>query len=182
MDLFHTDETPQHVCWDRKHYATYEDNLAALKGSKTIYVGNLSFFTTESQIQEIFSAVGPLKRIIMGLNQLTKTPCGFCFVEYFTVQQAQACLKYISGTICDNRQIRCDIDTGFKPGRQFGRGASGGTSCMRCRSSNTLLLLSFSFTKLTSDVDCLFIPSFRFIYFMYQHFFWYHCNDRSNPR
>jgi len=125
-ELYHVDEAPQHICWDRKYYNTFEENLVALKGSKTVYVGNLSFFTTELQIEEIFSTVGPIKRVIMGLNSITKTPCGFCFVEYYTHEHAAASLKHISGTSCDERIIRCDLDTGFKPGRQYGRGASGG--------------------------------------------------------
>lgn len=37
-----------------------------------------------------------------------------------------ACLRYISGTKLDERVIRCDIDPGYKEGRQFGRGKSGG--------------------------------------------------------
>jgi nuclear cap-binding protein subunit 2 len=98
----------------------------ALHGSSTLYVGNLSFYTTELQIYETFSRVGPIKRIIMGLNRETKTPCGFCFVEYFTHEHARECLKFISGTMCDDRIIRCELDGGFKQGRQFGRGASGG--------------------------------------------------------
>lgn len=55
----------------------------ALKISSTLYVGNLSFFTTEEQIYELFSKCGEIKRIIMGLDRFKKTPCGFCFVEYF---------------------------------------------------------------------------------------------------
>lgn len=62
----------------------------------------------------------------MGLNSFTKTPCGFAFAEYYTTEHAAACLNNVSGTICDDRQIRCDMDAGFKPGRQFGRGQSGG--------------------------------------------------------
>jgi RNA recognition motif-containing protein len=124
--LFHTEEAPQMVCWDRKYYKTFEDQLEVLKTSKTVYVGNLSFFTTELQIQETFSIVGPIKRIIMGLNRNTKTPCGFCFVEYYSREHAAAALKYVSGTICDDRIIRCDMDGGFRPGRQYGRGQSGG--------------------------------------------------------
>lgn len=62
----------------------------------------------------------------MGLNRETKTPCGFCFVEYFTHEHARECLKFISGTVCDDRIIRCELDGGFKQGRQYGRGASGG--------------------------------------------------------
>ena len=125
-ELYFTEDSPQHVCWDRKFYNTFDDQLKVLATSKTVYVGNLSFFTTEEQINETFSTVGPIKRIIMGLNQITKTPCGFCFVEYFTRDQASACLKFVSGTVCDDRIIRCDMDGGFRPGRQYGRGASGG--------------------------------------------------------
>lgn len=70
--------------------------------------------------------VGPVKRVIMGLNSITKQPCGFCFVEYHSRQHTLDCLNYISGTICDNQIIRCDLDAGYKPGRQYGRGQSGG--------------------------------------------------------
>ena len=53
-----------------------------LETSYTLYVGNLSFYTTEEQIYELFSRAGDLKRIVMGLDKVKKTPCGFCFVEY----------------------------------------------------------------------------------------------------
>ena len=35
-------------------------------------------------------------------------------------------MKYLSGTIVDERSIRVDIDWGFQEGRQYGRGRSGG--------------------------------------------------------
>lgn len=35
-------------------------------------------------------------------------------------------MRYVSGTKLDERIIRCDLDTGYKDGRQFGRGRSGG--------------------------------------------------------
>jgi hypothetical protein len=47
-----------------------------------MYIGNLSFYTTEEQIYELFSKCGDVKRIVMGLDKFKKTPCGFCFVEY----------------------------------------------------------------------------------------------------
>jgi len=62
----------------------------------------------------------------MGLDRYTKTPCGFCFVEYYTSTDAKDCLKFLSGTKLDERLIRCDIDEGFTEGRQYGRGKSGG--------------------------------------------------------
>jgi nuclear cap-binding protein subunit 2 len=125
-ELYHADETPQRVYWDRRYYMTFDDQLASLRGATTLYVGNLNFQTTELQIHEVFSRVGPVKRIIMGLNRETKMPCGFCFVEYYTYEHACDCLKYISGTACDGNIIRCELDGGFKMGRQFGRGKSGG--------------------------------------------------------
>ncbi|KAI0308930.1 hypothetical protein OF83DRAFT_1180214 [Amylostereum chailletii] len=103
-----------------------------LAKSSTLYIGNLSFYTTEEQIYDIFSKCaspedgGGVKRIIMGLDRHTRTPCGFCFVEYYTHAEALASMRYISGTKLDERIIRCDLDLGYREGRQFGRGKSGG--------------------------------------------------------
>lgn len=52
-----------------------------LKASTTLYVGNLSYYTTEEQIYELFGKCGDIKRVVMGLDKNKKTPCGFCFVE-----------------------------------------------------------------------------------------------------
>ncbi|XP_042333889.1 nuclear cap-binding protein subunit 2 [Sceloporus undulatus] len=98
----------------------------ALKASCTLYVGNLSFYTTEEQIHELFSKCGDVKRIIMGLDKVKKTPCGFCFVEYYTRAEAEHAMRYINGTRLDDRIIRTDWDAGFKEGRQYGRGRTGG--------------------------------------------------------
>ncbi|KAJ7489840.1 hypothetical protein B0H11DRAFT_2010624 [Mycena galericulata] len=103
-----------------------------LSKSTTLYIGNLSFYTTEEQIYELFTKCaspedgGGIKRIIMGLDRNTRTPCGFCFVEYYTHAEALASMRYVSGTKLDERIIRCDLDLGYKEGRQFGRGKSGG--------------------------------------------------------
>ncbi|KAF2757718.1 nuclear cap binding protein subunit 2 [Pseudovirgaria hyperparasitica] len=97
-----------------------------LKDATTLYVGNLSFYTTEEQIHELFAKCGEIKRLVMGLDRFTKTPCGFCFVEYYNHQDALDCLKYIGGTKLDERIIRTDLDEGFVEGRQYGRGKSGG--------------------------------------------------------
>ena len=75
---------------------------------------------------ELFARAGDLKRIIMGLDRVKKTPCGFCFVEYYMREDAENCIRYISGTRLDDRVIRCDWDAGFEEGRQYGRGRSGG--------------------------------------------------------
>lgn len=53
-----------------------------MRKSCTLYVGNLSFYTTEEQIHELFGKSGDIKKVIMGLDKVKKTACGFCFVEY----------------------------------------------------------------------------------------------------
>ncbi|EXJ54494.1 hypothetical protein A1O7_09834 [Cladophialophora yegresii CBS 114405] len=103
-----------------------QEEVDLLKDATTIYVGNLSFYTTEEQIHELFSKCGEIKRLVMGLDRFQKTPCGFCFVEYYTHQEALDCMKYIGGTKLDERVIRTDLDAGFQEGRQYGRGKSGG--------------------------------------------------------
>ncbi|KAF2673283.1 RNA-binding domain-containing protein [Microthyrium microscopicum] len=103
-----------------------------LRDATTLYVGNLhglisqSFYTTEEQIHELFSKCGEIKRLVMGLDRFQKTPCGFCFVEYYNHQDALDCMKYVGGTKLDERIIRTDLDEGFVEGRQYGRGKSGG--------------------------------------------------------
>ena len=92
----------------------------------TLYVITRSFYTTEEQVYELFAKCGEIKRLVMGLDRFNKTPCGFCFVEYYTHEDALDCLKYIGGTKLDERIIRTDLDPGFEEGRQYGRGKSGG--------------------------------------------------------
>lgn len=89
-------------------------------------MGNLSFYTTEEQIHELFGKSGDIKKIIMGLDKVKKTACGFCFVEYYARGDAENAMRYINGTRLDDRIIRTDWDAGFKEGRQYGRGRSGG--------------------------------------------------------
>ncbi|XP_057517791.1 nuclear cap-binding protein subunit 2-like [Amaranthus tricolor] len=111
---------------DRRFLGNQEEFEEALKNSTTVYVGNMSFYTTEEQVYELFSRVGELKKIIMGLDKNSKTPCGFCFVLYYSREDTEDAVKYISGTILDDRPIRVDFDWGFQEGRQWGRGRSGG--------------------------------------------------------
>uniref|UniRef100_A0A061QUV6 Nuclear cap-binding protein subunit 2 n=1 Tax=Tetraselmis sp. GSL018 TaxID=582737 RepID=A0A061QUV6_9CHLO len=111
---------------DKKFEGSQEEFDECLRTSTTVYVGNLSFFTTEEQLYEIFSKCGDIKRIVMGLHKENKTPCGFCFVVFYTREDTEDCVKYINGTTLDDRAIRVDFDWGFQEGRQYGRGMSGG--------------------------------------------------------
>jgi len=119
-----------HLYKDLSAHSAYVDRQSAtatsLSESFTLYVGNLSFYTTEEQIYELFSKCGEVARIIMGLNRDTKTPCGFCFVEFVSHCDAESCVSFVNGSRLDDRIIRTDWDSGFVEGRQFGRGRSGG--------------------------------------------------------
>ncbi|GAK66771.1 RNA-binding domain-containing protein [Moesziomyces antarcticus] len=117
---------------DSRSHSSKHEQQQALRQTATLYLGNLSFYTTEEQIYEVFGRVanvgagGGIKRIIMGLDRNQKTPCGFAFVEFYTHAEAVDCMRYVSGTKLDERVIRCDLDPGYKEGRQYGRGRSGG--------------------------------------------------------
>ncbi|VDN52998.1 unnamed protein product [Dracunculus medinensis] len=105
---------------------TLQEQEERLLRSSTLYIGNLSYYTTEEQVYELFSRAGDVKRIIMGLDRFKKTPCGFCFVEYYRREDAEIAMKCINGTRLDDRIIRTDWDVGFSEGRQYGRGKHGG--------------------------------------------------------
>ncbi|XP_044266114.1 nuclear cap-binding protein subunit 2 [Tribolium madens] len=111
---------------DQHFKGTRAEQDRLLRLSTTLYVGNLSFYTTEEQIYELFSKCGDIRRVVMGLDKYKKTPCGFCFVEYYNRQDAENCLRYINGTRLDDRIVRTDWDAGFVEGRQYGRGKTGG--------------------------------------------------------
>ena len=108
-------------------YYQYKENIdkEKLKNSATIYIGNLCFKTTETQLYQIFSFCGKIKRVIMGLNRITKQPCGFAFIEYLNKESAKIAKNTLSGSTLDGRVIKVDIDLGFEDGRQFGKGKYG---------------------------------------------------------
>jgi len=111
---------------DRKSKLSPEEYQKKLSLSTTLYVGNLSIYTRDEAIYELFSKCGELKDIKVGLNQTTKQPAGFCFVEYCTREDAFYAVDCLNLTMLDDRVIRADWDIGFVEGRQFGRGRSGG--------------------------------------------------------
>jgi nuclear cap-binding protein subunit 2 len=88
-------------------------------------VGNLTFFTSESQLLELFSQCGQVVNLNMGLNNVTHKPAGFCFVEFAMRKQAALAIDLFNKCTVDNKQIRVDWDYGFEAKRQYGRGHGG---------------------------------------------------------
>ncbi|EMP39177.1 Nuclear cap-binding protein subunit 2 [Chelonia mydas] len=68
----------------------------------------------------------------MGLDKLgftSLTTLGVFLItnsRYYTRADAEHAMRFINGTRLDDRIIRTDWDAGFKEGRQFGRGKTGG--------------------------------------------------------
>merc|ERR1712062_6143 len=111
---------------DNQFKGTRREQDRLLHSTSTLYIGNLRFYTTEEQITELFAKCGDLKRVVMGLDKVKRTPCGFCFVEYYTRDSAENAMRWVNGTRLDDRIVRSDWDCGFIEGRQYGRGKTGG--------------------------------------------------------
>jgi nuclear cap-binding protein subunit 2 len=112
--------------WDRSHYASPEEQMQALTMSSCLYVGNLSFTCRTVHVRDHFELLGPVKNVIMGLDRNKKTPCGFCFVDYYDRRIALRAVSLLTGSKLDGNIIRVELDAGFQPGREYGRGVHGG--------------------------------------------------------
>ncbi|CAC9512102.1 nuclear cap binding protein [Leishmania donovani] len=97
-----------------------------LNYSATVYVGNLSFYTTEEQVYNHFSPCGHIRDIVMGLNEATRCPCGFCFVVFESQAAAVLAVHGLDGSLLDDRVVSVSWDVGCDGSRRWGRGAHGG--------------------------------------------------------
>ncbi|CXI26390.1 nuclear cap-binding protein, putative [Plasmodium berghei] len=111
--------------YDRALCNDYEDWLNKIQYSKTVYIGNLSIYTTEQQIYEHMNKAGDVENIIMGLHRTEKSPCGFCFVVYKKKEGATQSVNFLNNSILDGRIIRVDEDLGVIGKRKYGRGKTG---------------------------------------------------------
>jgi nuclear cap-binding protein subunit 2 len=124
--LFANSTEDKKLYWDRSHYDSPESQMKALGKSSTVYIGNMAFSTRSYNVHSHFSQIGPVRRVVMGMDRFQKTPCGFGFVEYVHREDALLAIANLTSTLLDGRVIRVELDAGFQPGRQYGRGASGG--------------------------------------------------------
>ena len=124
--LFANSTEDKKLYWDRSHYDSPESQMKALAKSGTLYIGNMAFSTRSYNVHSHFSQIGPVRRVVMGVDRFQKTPCGFGFVEYFHREDALLAISNLTSTKLDGRFIRVELDAGFQPGREYGRGTSGG--------------------------------------------------------
>mmetsp|Transcript_24838 Transcript_24838/g.56067 ORF Transcript_24838/g.56067 Transcript_24838/m.56067 type:complete len:97 (+) Transcript_24838:1-291(+) len=86
---------------------------------KTIYVGNLSKNLREEFLWFLFSKIGRIKRIIIGINKKSLLPCGFCFIEYFFIMDCRITQQTLFGLEIKGKFIKLDKDDGYKENRHF---------------------------------------------------------------
>ena len=70
-----------------------------------LYVGNLSYSTTEDQVRTLFSQAGDIAEIAFIMDRDTGRPKGFGFVTMATEEGAQEAIKRFNGQTLDNRAL-----------------------------------------------------------------------------
>src|SRR5262245_25725569 len=73
--------------------------------SHKLYVGNLSYGTSEAQVRDLFAQVGEVDSVSLITDRETGRAKGFGFVEMNTVEQAQEAIKRFNGYTLDNRAL-----------------------------------------------------------------------------
>jgi RNA recognition motif-containing protein len=71
-----------------------------------IYVGNLAFETTESEVNELFSKHGEVNDVALITDRDTGRPRGFGFVEMRNDQSARNAIAALDGMEIGGRQIK----------------------------------------------------------------------------
>lgn len=71
-----------------------------------IYVGNLPFSTTETELQELFSQHGEVERVSLISDRETGRPRGFGFVEMRDDDAGREAIKALDGQEIGGRQLR----------------------------------------------------------------------------
>ena len=74
-----------------------------------LFVGNLSFNTTENDLQDAFAAHGTVTEADLVMDRMTNRPRGFAFVTMGTGEEAQNAITALNGTELDGRSITVNI-------------------------------------------------------------------------
>ena len=101
--------------------------------STKLFVGNLSFNTTENSLQDAFAAHGTVMEAVLMFDRATGRSRGFGFVTMSTPEEAQRAIDAMNGADLDGRNLTVNIARpreegggGGGGGRGFGGGGGGG--------------------------------------------------------
>ena len=99
--------------------------------AKKLYVGNLSYDTTDSDLQRLFEEYGTVESAQVIVDRDSGRSKGFGFVEMSNGQEAQAAIDALNGREVGGRALtvneaRPREDRGGRSGGGRGRGGYGG--------------------------------------------------------
>jgi RNA recognition motif-containing protein len=90
-----------------------------------LYVGNLSYDTTEEELRELFAQAGSVQSVALPTDRETGRPRGFGFVEMATQEDARKAIGMFDGQTLRDRQLKVNESRPREEGRGGG-GRSGG--------------------------------------------------------
>lgn len=73
--------------------------------AKRLYVGNLSYSTTQSQLEEIFSKFGQVASANLIIDKFSGQSKGFAFVEMSSDEEADKAIAGLNESDLDGRKI-----------------------------------------------------------------------------
>ncbi|HEY5744021.1 MAG TPA: RNA-binding protein [Terrimicrobiaceae bacterium] len=94
-----------------------------------LYVGNLSFQTTEGALEELFTQFGTVTEAMLVMDKMTQRPRGFGFVTMGSSDEAQKAIEALNGKNVDGRNLIVNEARPREerpPRRDFGGGGGGG--------------------------------------------------------
>lgn len=92
-----------------------------------IFVGNLSFRTTESELRDAFSQYGNVSKVSIVMDRETGRSRGFGFVEMDDSNEARAAIEGLNQSSLGDRTISCN-EARERESRSSGGGGGGGYS------------------------------------------------------
>ncbi len=92
-----------------------------------LYVGNLSFKTSEADLRAHFGQFGTVADVYVAMDKMTGRPRGFAFVTMGTPEEAKAAAEKVNGTDLDGRPLTVNEARPKEEGagRSFGGGGGG---------------------------------------------------------
>ena len=90
-----------------------------------LYVGNLSFSTTQASLEQVFAAAGTVREVAMPTDRETGQFRGFAFVTMGSAQAANNAIAQLNGMMVDGRPITVN-EAQERPPRTGGGGGGGG--------------------------------------------------------
>jgi RNA recognition motif-containing protein len=70
-----------------------------------LFVGNLSYATTEADLRTYFGAIAPPSQVVLPVDRETGRPRGFAFVEFIDRAHAEQAIQRFNGQVLNGRPI-----------------------------------------------------------------------------